>query len=68
MKICRAKLGVAMINAGVDSSKQLAELAGVSVNTLSRVCNGGRATVRTVRQLAQALNVDPITIIEGVSA
>lgn len=51
------------MNAGVDSSKELAKLATVSVNTISRILNGGSATIATVRKLANALNIDPIELV-----
>ena len=56
-KISKNKLSVAMLNAGVKCTRDLAALAGISVNTLSRINNGGRATLPTVRALATALDV-----------
>ena len=64
MRIDLAKLGLAMMQAGIDSSKQLAEVSGVSVNTTSRIHNGGSAKIPTVRRLAAALDTDPANIIE----
>mgnify|MGYP000987253878 CR=1 FL=1 len=63
MRIDKIKLSCAMMNAGVDSSKELAKLATVSVNTISRILNGGSATIATVRKLANALNIDPIELV-----
>ncbi len=63
-RISTEKLTLAKLNAGVDSSKQLAELAGVSVNTLSRLNNGGSAKLHTLRRLATALNIDPAELLE----
>lgn len=63
MRMNKLKLSYAMLKAGVDSSKRLAELAGISVNTISRILNGGSAKVATVRKIAKALNVDPIELL-----
>lgn len=65
MKISIPKLSVAMVNAGIDSSKRLAEVAGVSANTISRLRNGGSAKLTTLRRLAEALGVSPSDIVEG---
>lgn len=65
LKISIPKLSIAMVNAGIDSSKRLAELAGVSVNTISRLRNGGSAKLHTLRKLAEALGVSPADILEG---
>ena len=46
MKISISKMSVAMVNAGVDSSKRLAEVAGVSVNTIkadTRISAAGKS-------------------------
>ena len=64
MKISICKMSVAMVNAGVDSSKRLAEVAGVSVNTISRLRNGGSVKLPTLRRLAEALDVSPADLIE----
>lgn len=63
-KISKRNLGVAKLNAGVRSDKDLAEQAGVSVNTISRINNGGRATLATVQALAGALNCQPADLLE----
>lgn len=63
MKISMSKLTVAMVNAGIDSSKRLAEVAGVSVNTVSRLRNGGSVKLPTLRKLAEALGVSPVDLI-----
>lgn len=63
MKISIAKLTAAMVNAGIDSSKQLAEVAAVSVNTISRLRNGGSVKLPTLRKLADALGVSPMDLI-----
>ena len=63
-RINKGKLSVAMLNAGVGTSKQLAELSGVSVNTISRLHNGGSIKLPTLQRLTEALNVDPIELIE----
>lgn len=63
-KISKKKLSVAMLRAGVESAKHLAELSGVSPNTISRLNNGSTAKLSTVRLLAGSLGVDPAEIIE----
>ena len=62
MRIDLAKLGLAMMQAGINTSKQLAEISGVSVNTISRIHNG--AKIPTVRRLAAALETDPANIVK----
>ena len=64
MRIDLAKLGLAMMQAGINTSKQLAEISGVSVNTISRIHNGGSAKIPTVRRLAAALGTDPANIVK----
>ena len=63
-KISKNVLGGAMLRAGVTSYKNLAERAGVSVNTVSRIINGGSTKLPTLQAIAKALNVDPADIIE----
>ena len=63
-KISKRNLGVAKLNAGVKSDKDLAVLAGVSVNTISRINNGGRATLPTVQAIATALGCVPAELLE----
>ena len=63
-KISKNLLGIAMLRAGVTCYKNLAERAGVSVNTVSRLINGGSATLPTLRALGSALGIDPAEIIE----
>lgn len=64
MKISIPKMSVAMINAGIGSSKRLAEVSGVSVNTISRLRNGGSVKLPTLQRLAAALGVSPADLIE----
>ena len=64
MRVSKNKLSLAMLKAEIDSSKHLAELSGVSVNTISRINNGSSAKLPTVRKLAKTLNVDPSELIE----
>ena len=64
MKISVKKIVAARADKGIDSYKALAAAAGVSVNTVSRLCNGGSAKVPTLRALAAALNVSVTDIIE----
>lgn len=63
-KVSKRNLGVAKLNAGVKSDKDLALLAGVSVNTISRINNGGRATLATLGRIAKALGVDPAELLK----
>ena len=65
-RINKKLLGVAMLNAGVKSAKELAALTGISVNTVSRLNNGGSVKLATIQALANALGVDPEEILEGV--
>ena len=65
MKVSREKLSLAMLNAGIDTSKRLAEVSGVGTNTISRINGGFEAKVPTVRKLADALGVNPADILEG---
>lgn len=64
MKIGKNKLGLAMLNAGVDSIRDLAAASGVSINTISRSNNGGTVKLATLRRIAAALNVDPAELLE----
>ena len=65
-RINKKLLGVAMLNAGVKSAKELAALAGIGVNSVSRLNNGGSVKLATIKALANALGVDPEEILEGV--
>ena len=58
------KMGAAMLVAEVESFKQLAALSGVSVNTISRLNNGGSAKLSTSQALAKAFHVDPAELLE----
>lgn len=64
MRVSVPKLSVAMIHAGIGTAKQLAELSGVSVNTISRFHNGGSVKLPTLQKLAEALGVDPMEIMD----
>lgn len=63
MKLNKNKLGLAMLNAGVDSIRDLSAASGVSINTISRSNNGGTVKLATLRRLADALGVDPAELI-----
>ena len=65
-RIDKKLLGVAMLNAGVKSAKELASLTGISVNTVSRMNNGGSVKLTTIQALANALGVEPEEILGGV--
>lgn len=64
MRISKNKLGLAMLNVGVDSIRDLAAVSGVSINTISRSNNGGTVKLATLRRIAAALNVDPAELLE----
>lgn len=64
-KISKKMLGIAMLNAGVKSAKELAKLAGVGINTISRLNNGGSVKLATLQALAGALGIEPEEILEG---
>ena len=53
-----------MLNAGIDSIRELAKVSGVSITTISRCNNGGSVKLPTLRRLAAALGVDPAELIE----
>ena len=63
LKISVTKMSVAMVTAGIDSSKRLAEMSGVSVNTISRLRNGGSVKLATLQRLAETLGVSPADLI-----
>ncbi len=63
-RISKTRLSAAMLKSGVESSKDLAKLAGISVNTVSRLNNGGSVKLPTIRAIALTLNCDPLEIIE----
>ena len=63
MKVSIPKVSVAMIHADIGTAKQLAEVSGVSVNTISRMHNGGSVKLPTLQRLAKALGVDPAELI-----
>lgn len=65
-KISKSKMNGTMLKAGIDSGKELAKLAKISPNTLSRLNNGGSAKLATVKALANALNCDPVELIEDL--
>lgn len=64
MRVNKNKLGLAMLNAGISSIKELAAVSGVSINTLSRSNNGGTVKLDTLGRIAKALNVDPAELLE----
>ncbi len=64
MRISKNKLALAMLNAGVESIRDLAAVSGVSINTISRSNNGGTVKLSTLRRLASALNCDPAALLE----
>ena len=63
-RISKSKLSLAMLNAGLGSAKDLAQVSGVSVNTISRSMNGGSVKLLTIGTLAKALNVNPMDLAE----
>ena len=58
------RISVNMVKAGIASYKELSALSGVSVNTLSRLNNGGSAHLATLRRLAAGLGVPVAEIIK----
>jgi transcriptional regulator with XRE-family HTH domain len=66
MRINKNKFGIAMLNAGITSIKELAAVSGVSINTISRSNNGGTVKLATLRRIATALKVDPAELLEEV--
>lgn len=64
MRISKNKLALAMLNAGIESIRDLAAASGVSINTISRSNNGGSVKLPTLRRLATALGVDPAELIQ----
>ena len=54
-----------MLNAGIETSKQLAALSGVSVNTISRLNNGGSVKLPTLQAMAAALKTTPAELVKG---
>lgn len=66
MRIGKNKLALAMLNAGVESIRDLATVSGVSINTISRSNNGGTVKLPTLRRIAAALKVDPAELLEEV--
>ena len=66
MKINRKNLSLAMIRANIDSSKALAEVSGISENTISRINNGSQATLGTIKKLSSALGIEPEEILEAL--
>lgn len=64
MRISKGKLALAMLNAGITSIKDLAEVSGVSINTISRSNNGGSVKLSTLGRIARALGVDPAELIQ----
>ena len=63
-RISKSKLSLAMLNVGLGSAKELAQVSGVSVNTISRSMNGGSVKLLTIGTLAKALNVNPMDLAE----
>ena len=63
-RISKSKLSLALLTAGLGSAKELAQVSGVSVNTISRSMNGGSVKLLTIGTLAKALNVNPMDLAE----
>lgn len=60
----KQKMLVKMAEAGIGSYRELAARTGVSVNTISRLNNGGSAQFVTLQALAGALNCEPADLLE----
>ena len=54
MRISKNKFGIAMLNAGITSIKELAAVSGVSINTISQSNNGGTVKLATLGRIAKA--------------
>lgn len=65
MQIDKKLLGLAMLRAGVKSGRELADLAGLSESTVSRMNNGGKVSQMTLERLAEALDVEPEELLAG---
>ena len=66
MRISKNKFGIAMLNAGITSIKELAAVSGVSINTIRRSNNGGTVKLATLGRIAKSLGVDPAELLEEV--
>ena len=64
-EISKKRLGAGMLAAGINTARELAKVSGVSVNTISRLNNGGAVKLATLRRLAAALKVDPAELLEN---
>ena len=64
MKISKNKLALAMLNAGIESIRDLAAVSGVGINTISQSNNGGSVQLPTLGRIAKALGVDPAELIQ----
>lgn len=63
MRIDKTKIGIAMAKK-LLKQQQLADLAGVSRQTLSYVMNGRSCKPELLGKIAKVLEVDPESIIE----
>ena len=64
MKINKKVLTILMMDEGIDN-KQLSAKSGVSITRISNIKNGQNTTYETVCKIADALNVDVMTLING---
>lgn len=64
MHISKTKIAIAMLKAGINSQLALADKAGVHPNTISNTVRGATVSIETIGKLAEALNVEPSTLIE----
>lgn len=66
LKVNIKKLQVALINQGI-SLTELATLSGLSTETIYRMFNQSRASVKTLGKIAKALDIDIERVLEDVS-
>ena len=63
LRIDERKLRIFMASKGIDTLQELIEKSGVSYSTLYNVLNGANFRSGTLRDLASALDVNPIDLL-----
>ena len=66
-RMSKKGLSIAMLRVGVKSGEDLAHLAGIGVNTVSRLNNGGTVKLATLDRIAKALDCDPVELLVEVN-
>lgn len=64
LRLDASKVRLLMLNRGMVNQKELADLAGVSENTISAAMRGGVVTGKTVASIAVALEASVIDVID----